>query len=326
MAHTSQAFTVKENEAGVRLDQYLIHLFPEKTRSYFSKLIKNENVLLNGNRSKPGYSLKPADAVSITFPQEQSVLTPVKMDIHIVYEDDEILVVDKPAGIAVHPGKGTDGYTLVNGLLHHTERLSRGSENYRPGIVHRLDKNTSGLLAVAKTDKAFLHLRKQFDQKTIKRVYHALVWGKVKKEGSLTTFINRSRRDPTKMAVSTTGKEAITHYKILKDFQFVTLLKVQLDTGRTHQIRVHMNHIHHQVVGDPEYYGREEQLKRLPPNLQKRGAHLIKILKRQALHAKKLSFLHPATNELVCFESDTPADMREALDKIEQIFLLPKPE
>lgn len=308
---------------GQRLDQLLALRFPDYSRSYFNKLTKTEYILVNGQSVKSGYKLKEDDQIEIIFHQEISNLEPADIPIEIVYEDEVVLVVNKAAGMAVHPGKGTEGDTLVNALLHHTRQLSEFGNSDRPGIVHRLDKFTSGLLVVAKTDKAQRHLRKQFDQRTISRIYWSLVWGKFDEEqGTVDTYIDRSRRDPTKFAVARTGKQAITHWKVLQDFVYATLLELKLDTGRTHQIRVHMNHLHHPIIGDGDYNGRDSQIKGLPPNLQKRGKHILKILLHQALHAKKLSFIHPSSSELVEFESALPAQMQEAVSKLPQLFLL----
>lgn len=314
---------VDSSSAGKRFDQFLSESYPDRSRSYFNKLIKKELALINGAKAKSGYILREDDEICITFQEEKCDLSPIDIPLDIVYEDNDIIVINKAAGIAVHPGKGTEGDTLVNALLHHTSNLALAGESDRPGIVHRLDKYTSGLLVTAKNDMSHRRLREQFDLKTIHRIYWALVWGSFNEpSGTVHTFINRSKKDPTKMAVSKKGKEAVTHYEVLKDFEYITLLQLKLETGRTHQIRVHMNYIHHQILADPDYNGRESQLKRLPANLQKRGHHLLKLLSHQALHAKKLSFLHPKTNEIMEFESPLPEDMALALEKLPQLFLL----
>ncbi len=280
-------------------------------------------MLVNGIASKSGHILHDADQLEITFFVEKCNLQPIDLPLNIVFEDDDIIVINKAAGMAVHPGKGSKGDTLVNALLNYTKILSRIGDAERPGIVHRLDKFTSGLLVIAKNDKAHRCLRNQFDEKTIHRIYNALVWGSFKeKSGTIQTNINRSRSDPTKYAVAKTGREAITHYKVLRDFIYASLLEVKLETGRTHQIRVHMQHLHHPIIGDDVYNGRDSQLKQLPYNLQKRGKHLLNLLPRQALHAKTLTFLHPSSGEQAAFESELPEEMQTALDKIPQIFLL----
>jgi len=319
----TEKLSITSENSGQRLDHFLAEQYLDFSRSYFNKLCKQKFVQVNGESVKSGYILKNDDTLTVTFHQEVSDLEPADIPIDILHEDDDILVVNKAAGMAVHSGKGTEGDTLVNALLHHTRSLSEMGKSDRPGIVHRLDKFTSGLLVVAKTDKAQRHLRNQFDTRTIHRIYWSLVWGNIaKEEGTVDTFIDRSRRDPTKFAVARTGKQAITHWKVLQKFVYATLLELKLDTGRTHQIRVHMNHLHHPIIGDGDYNGRDSQLKGLPPNLQKRGKHILKILLHQALHAKKLSFIHPGSGEMVHFESALPEPMKDAVDKIPQLFLL----
>jgi 23S rRNA pseudouridine1911/1915/1917 synthase len=306
-----------------RLDQFLGENYPENTRSYYNKRIKNGEITVNGRLVKSGYLLQKGDEILIEPDAEDLSMAAADIPLDIVFEDEEILVVNKPSGLTVHPGKGTVNDTLVNALLNHTDKLAMIGRTERPGIVHRLDKYTSGLLVIAKTDSAYHSLRSQFENKEIHRIYNALVWGSFTDDGdTISTFINRSRRDPTKMAVSKNGKEAVTHYKVLQDYSYFTLLEVWLETGRTHQIRVHMNYIHHPVVGDPDYSGRDSQLKRLPVQLKRRGIHLLKLLPHQALHAKKLSFIHPVKKEKVVFESPLPDNMRTALDKLRQMFLL----
>ena len=319
----TEIFEIPDGTQPQRLDLYLSQKYPDKTRSSLTKLIKSGHIRINDQQIKSGHIVHPHDQIKVTFPNEDSSIEPVDIPINIIYEDDHIIVINKEAGLVVHPGRGTENDTLVNALLFHTRELSSTNTEERPGIVHRLDRFTSGLLVVAKTDQAHVHLHKQFDTRTIHRTYWALVWGKKEtNQETIETCINRSKKDPTKMAVSKTGRNAITHIKTLKTFEYATLLEVNLDTGRTHQIRVHLNYIHHPVIGDPDYNGRESQLNRLPHNLRKRGTHLLKILQHQALHAKKLTFIHPGTNQQVEFESELPADFAEALEKLPDLFLL----
>jgi 23S rRNA pseudouridine1911/1915/1917 synthase len=323
MKPQTAAFKVKGSEANQRLDQFLSQKISEKTRSYFTKAIKNQLVFLNQASVKPGYILKENDEIEIHFPVEKSNLEPADINLDIVFEDADIIVINKPAGMVVHPGKGTGNTTLVNALLYHTKQLSSVSDRERPGIIHRLDKNTSGLIVVAKNDQSHLKLRKQFDTRTIHRVYMALVWGKFSEpEGTIETMIDRSKKDPTKRSVALRGKRAVTHYKVIQEFGYASLVEVILETGRTHQIRVHMTFIHHPVIGDPEYSGRDSQLKRLPVNLKKRGKHLLEILPHQALHARKISFIHPTSAKLVEFECEPPEYFAEALRKLPNLFLL----
>ncbi len=319
----TDTFKVNTSAAGKRIDQFLGERYSDFSRSYFNKLCKQKYVLVNSSFVKSGYILRETDQIAVTFHRDEMTLEPADIPLDIVYEDAHILVVNKAAGIAVHPGKGTENDTLVNALLFHTKNLSEFGQSDRPGIVHRLDKFTSGLLVVAKTDQSMRHLRSQFDERTIHRTYWSLVWGRFEEEsGTVDTFIDRSRRDPTKFAAARTGKHAVTHWKVLQNFMYLSLLELKLDTGRTHQIRVHMNFLHHPVLGDGDYNGRDSQLKGLPPNLQKRGKHILKILPRQALHAKKLSFIHPSSGEEVSFETELPVDFQNVLEKLPQLLLL----
>lgn len=314
---------ITQERAGRRLDHFLTETYPEHSRSYFNKLIRNRYVLVNGLTEKSGYVLKEGDAVEVIFHQEEANLEPADIALDIIFEDDQIIVINKAAGMTVHPGKGTDGTTLVNALLHHSRQLSDSGDKLRPGIVHRLDKNTSGLLVVAKTDAAHHFLQKQFLTREISRTYWALVWGAMEQEqGTVEGNIARSKKDPTKFTVTSRGKAAVTHYRLLQDFRYISLLEIKLETGRTHQIRVHMKSIHHPVVGDETYNGRDGQLRRLPSHLHKRGQHLLKLMPRQALHARYLTFIHPASKERVSFEAPLPEDFKIVLEKLPRLFLL----
>ncbi|MHB2155770.1 RluA family pseudouridine synthase [Calditrichota bacterium GD2] len=314
---------VTESEVGFRLDQFLAGKFPEYSRSYFNRLIKNNDVLVNNRPSKSGYLLRLHDEISVQFRRMEIDMEPEPIPINIVYEDEDLLVIDKPAGMVVHPGKGNESNTLVNALLYHTNSLADTGEAVRPGIVHRLDKDTSGLLVIAKNDRAQRYLRRQFDTKDIFRIYWALVWGDFDEDRDVIREpIARSRKNPIKFVVDPRGRDAVTRFKVLQRFQYVTLLEIRLETGRTHQIRVHMRHINHPVVGDQLYNGRETQLLNLPQNLRKRGEHLLKLLPHQTLHARKLSFLHPRTGQRVEFEADLPENFKTALQKLPDLFML----
>lgn len=318
------SFTVDESNAGIRLDKFLSRRFPEKTRSYITKHIQAGHISVNGLSVKPGYAVHAGDRVAVDIPVKETQLKAAPIPLDIVHEDESILVVNKPPGLTVHPGNGTENDTLVNGLLHYTDKLAFYGQSNRPGIVHRLDKNTSGLLVIARNDEAHRFLQKQFDTRQIKRVYSTLVWGiPGESSGTIHTFINRSRKDPTKMRTTRDkGKEAVTHWRLIKEYLYFALLEVRLDTGRTHQIRVHMASIHHPVVGDPEYNGREKQLMRLPDNLRKRGAHLLKQLNRQFLHAGQLSFIHPLDKKEVTFNAPLPTDLATTCQHLKDWFLL----
>ena len=318
-------FIISENESGERLDKFLQSKLSDYSRSSIQNFINKKNVLVNNQSAKTGYKTKIDDEICLNIPeQKESDLTPEAIPLDIIYEDEFLIVINKPSGLVVHPGAGNFTGTLVNALLHHCNTLSSVNGNLRPGIVHRLDKNTSGLLVVAKDDKIHQLLQKQFDTKDIFRIYIALVWGRpVSNEGEIDTHISRSRRDRKKMAVSEfKGKQAITTYKLIKDYQYLSVLELHLKTGRTHQIRVHLNHISLPVFGDPVYNGRKSQLRRLPSHLQKRGMALLKSIDRQALHAKKLSFIHPIKNERMEFESDLPEDMEKVIGSINKTLML----
>ncbi len=313
-------FKVSGNATGKRLDHFLNQYYPDKTRSFFTKKIKENKILVNNQHVKPGYVLNENDFIKILFDPPTNILEPLSIDLDIIFEDDDIIVLNKPPGIVVHPGKGTLNNTLVNALLAHTKKLARIDFSDRPGIVHRLDKNTSGLLVIAKTENAYNELRKQFDIKKISRIYWALVWGiPGSSQGTIETFLNRSKRDPTKISVAKSGKRAVTHFKIIQKYSYFSLLELELETGRTHQIRVHLNNYGNPVFADPDYNGRDKQLNRLPNNLKKRVKHILAKVPHQLLHAKKLEFIHPQTKKTQKFECDIPEIFKVTLKKIEEL-------
>jgi len=320
----SSLYRIDSRGSDQRLDKFLSQKYPSLTRSYLQNLISKSFITVNDEYVKTGYQLKLNDEVKVTFPEIQpSHIEPENIPLDILYEDNSLLVIDKPAGMIVHPGAGNFNGTLVNALLFHCKNLSGINGILRPGIVHRLDKNTSGLLVVAKNDHSHVNLSRQFESKSISRIYHTFVWGVPGEEGEIITRIGRSKRDRKKMTVlKNGGREAITEYRILKDFLYISYLEISLKTGRTHQIRVHLNHINHPVFGDPDYNGRKSQIYRIPSHLQKRGMMLLKSIDRQALHAKSLQFIHPKTNQVMNFDSDLPTDMQQLLEKIENTLLI----
>ena len=316
---------ISSNQSGQRLDKFLFHEFKDISRSAIQNLIIDGEILINDQVVKTGYKIKENDQISINIKEKPVTnLQPENIPLNIIYEDKYLIVINKPAGIVVHPGAGNKSGTLVNALLNHYSELSQISGSTRPGIVHRLDKDTSGLLVVAKDDNTHKKLQEQFLNKKIHRTYQALIWGvPVEKEGEIDANIVRSQRNRKKMTVSSSkGKEAKTNYKLLIDFQYISLLELKLNTGRTHQIRVHLNHINMPVFGDPVYNGRKSQLRRLPSHLQKRGIALLKNINRQALHAKELTFIHTNTSKEVSFSTELPEDMKNLLDKLEDVLLL----
>ena len=288
------------NIDNVRLDKYLTDVL-EESRSQILKMIKSGEVLVNGNSCKSGFSLKKGDVIEVNHLNVDDAIVPEEMDLDIVYEDDDVLVVNKANGVVVHPAPGNYHGTLVNGLMHYTKLSSLNGEE-RPGIVHRIDAYTTGLLMVAKNNKAHAILSLELSKKETYRKYIALVWGKINNDsGTIDAPIGRSLNDRKKMAVIASGKNAVTHFKVLKRFNNATLIEVQLETGRTHQIRVHMDYIGHPVVNDPVYGGRKL--------IDSTG---------QCLHAKELGFVHPVTGIFMKFDSELPSCFINILNKFEE--------
>lgn len=322
MTSNTQTFVIANDSARQRLDRFLSSKFPDITRSHLQQLIVNQHVRVNEKSVKTGYSLRSGDVVNIHIPEsEPSYLEPENIPLDIVHEDNDLLVINKPAGLIVHPGAGHKTGTLVNALLYHCRDLSGINGVMRPGIVHRLDRYTSGLMVVAKNDQSHVFLTRQFETREIVRTYYALIWGvPAEKSGRIETLIDRSHRDRKKMSVSAArGREAITNYEMLDEFEYFSVLKLSLLTGRTHQIRVHLNYINHPVFGDPEYNGRGSQLNRLPSNRQKFVSHVLKNIQRQALHARELSFIHPTGGQRVSFTSEIPEDITGSIAALKEV-------
>lgn len=316
-------FQIPEGKRKERLDIFLTHSIENSTRTKVQALIKNQFVKVNGKFVKPSYQLVSGDIIEVTIPVKPrpAKTLPEAIPLDIVYEDDDIIIVNKPAGMVVHPALGNYTGTLVNALLYHTQNLSKITDVDRAGIVHRIDKNTSGLLVVAKNDIAHANLGRQFSSHSIDREYWAIVWGHFKsKEGVIEGYIGRSKSDRKKFAVVEEGKPAITYYFVLEEFEYLSLIKLKLKTGRTHQIRVHLSHINHPVFGDPTYGGRKIHYSNVTPKIKKEVEELLTIMKRQALHAKTLGFIHPTTNQLVQFDSDLPEDIKLLLKKLGSSF------
>ncbi len=284
-----------------RIDTFLAKTL-DISRSKASKLLL-DNVLVNGKKVKNSYLVKENDKISITeYEEEEIKAIPEKMELDIVYEDDDVMVINKENGIVVHPAIGNTSHTLVNGLLYHSKNLSTKNGEFRPGIVHRIDAYTTGLLMVAKNDKAHEFLAEQLNKKTVHRKYIALVWGVINNEtGTIDAPIGRDNLDRKKMAVISGGKEAITHFKVLKRYKNATLIELKLETGRTHQIRVHMNYIGHPVVNDPVY-----------------GKRKLIDNTGQCLHAKELGFVHPTLKKYMEFSCELPSCFINILKKFEE--------
>jgi len=316
------SFTVDKGQAPLRIDKYLMNFVENATRTKIQAAAKSGSIQVNGNVVKSNYKVKPKDEIKVLFefPPNENKLLPENIELNILYEDKELVVVNKPAGMVVHPGHGNYSGTLINALIYHFKNLPNNSSN-RPGLVHRIDKETSGLLVIAKTEKAMIDLSEQFAKKTSSREYIALVWGNVKEDsGTINEHIGRNPKNRLQNIVFTgddieKGKPAITHYKVLNRYGYVTLVSCTLETGRTHQIRVHMKHIGHTIFNDSRYGG-DMILKGTTFTKYKQFVeNCFKILPRQALHAKTLGFKHPKTKEDVSFDSEAPEDIKECLEK-----------
>lgn len=300
-------FIVDEKSVGTRLDIYLSNTLEECTRSYIKKLIDDKNILVNDKSVKSGYSLKINDKIFVKEIEPLVVdLQPKNIDIDIIYEDEDLIIVNKAKGMTVHPGSGNYTDTLVNALLYsHKDKLSSINSIIRPGIVHRIDKDTTGVLVVAKNDNAHKKLSDQFKEHSINREYIAIVKGIVKEDSMVVDkAIGRSVRDRKKMSVNTkNGRNAVTHIEVIKRFynSKMTLIKANLETGRTHQIRVHMKYLGYPLLGDLTYGSESKQFK----------------LNGHLLHARMLGFIHPTTNKYVEFESKIPEEMQSVIDKLE---------
>lgn len=315
-------FTAEKGLVTIRIDKFLLDRMPNTSRNKIQSAAKSGNILVNGSSVKQNYKVKPEDEISIVlpFPVRELRLVPEDIPIEIAYEDDAVVVVNKPADMVVHPGYGNYTGTLVNALVYHFDHLPERIDNYfgRPGIVHRLDKHTTGLLVVAKTEYALNHLAKQFHDRETERRYWALVWGDVKEDGTVTGHIGRSLKNRKVFTVypdGDHGKHAVTHYKVLERFGYCTLVECKLETGRTHQIRVHMKYIGHTLFNDLEYGG-DRILKGTTSTKYKSFVeNCFELLKGQALHAKTLGFTHPESGERIQLNSDLPAGFEAVLNK-----------
>lgn len=308
--------TIPQEEAGKRLDLFLTINNPSLTRSHIQRLIEEGMVSVNGRPAKASHKIKDGEVVEMTIPEPTPIeARPEPIPLEILYEDKEVVVVNKPSGLVVHPAAGNYTGTLVNALLYHCRNLSGIGGKLRPGIVHRLDKDTTGVLVAAKSDSAHQSLAGQFKKHTIKRKYIALVHGVVKEEsGRIEAEIGRHLTQRKKMSVKTRkGKAAVTRFKVIDRFDQFTLLELTLETGRTHQIRVHLSSIKHPVVGDPVYGGKERINDVKDPKVRK----MIKGLGRQALHAAILGFMHPESNKYMEFQAPIPDDFQKVLDILE---------
>lgn len=298
-------FIVDESTDHIRIDKYLNELLPDQSRSYIQKLLKDGHILVNNSIIKPNYKVKADDRIQIDIPEPiEANIEAENIPLDIIYEDNDVLIVNKPKEMVVHPAPGNYSGTLVNALMYHCkDSLSNINGVLRPGIVHRIDKNTTGCLIVCKNDQSHNFVADQLSEHSINRIYVGIVCGVLKDdEGTIDAPIGRNKRDRKLMSVNEHGKRAITHYKVLKRFRDYTLVQFKLETGRTHQIRVHMAHINHPLLGDDQY-----------------GRQKCKFnLTGQCLHAKTIGFIHPSTKEYVEFEVDEPEYFKHLLDILEE--------
>jgi len=320
--HEHYRFEASSGQVPLRVDKFLMNFVENATRNKIQQAAKEGCVWVNDVPVKSNYKVKPNDVVRVMFshPPYEQLLTPQNIPIEIVYEDDDVLVVNKAAGMVVHPGHGNYEGTLINALIYHFDNLPNNSSG-RPGLVHRIDKDTSGLLVVAKNEESMTHLAKQFFDKTSQREYVALVWGNIEEdEGTIEGNIGRHPKNRLQNTVwegddADKGKPAVTHFEVIERLGYVTLVKCKLETGRTHQIRVHMKYIGHTLFND-ERYGGEKILKGTTFTKYKQFVdNCFRTLPRQALHARTLGFVHPKTGEQLFFEAPLPSDIQECVEK-----------
>ena len=318
--HEHFNFKADKGQYPLRVDKFLMNRIENSTRSKIQQAAKSGSIFVNGSIVKSNYKVKGGDNIRVLFthPPHENLLIPENIPIDIEYEDDFLIIINKPPGMVVHPGHGNYSGTMINALLYKFEKLPVNN-NHRPGLVHRIDKDTSGLLVIAKSESSMTFLAKQFYDKSTTREYFALVWGNVEKDtGKIEGNIGRNPKNRLQMKVfpeNDNGKTAITHYKVLKRYGYVTLVSCRLETGRTHQIRVHMKYIGHTIFND-ERYGGNQILKGTNFTKYKQFVdNCFKIMPRQALHAKTLGFIHPKSNDYVSFDSELPEDFKSVITK-----------
>lgn len=318
-------FIADKGQAPLRVDKFLVDRIENISRTKIKNAAEQGYLFVNDKEVKVNYKVKPGDEVKLTtfYKPEKIEVIPEDIPVNIIYEDESVLIVNKGVGMVVHPAYGNESGTLVNALMYHLKDLPLfNTGESRPGLVHRLDKNTSGVMVIAKTEEALSNISKQFYDREPEKIYYALVWGVPKSpEGTITGHIGRSLQDRKIMRVYPNeehGKHAVTHYKLLKDLGYVSLIECKLETGRTHQIRVHLKYIGHPVFNDHEYGGNEILRGTRFTKYKQFVNNCFAILPYQALHAKSLSFIHPATGKKVLFESELPENFKALLEKWEQ--------
>lgn len=312
---------VDRGQSLLRIDKFLMHKIENASRNRIQNAIELGNVLVNNQPVKSSYKVKPLDIISVVLPHppRDTEVYPENIPLNIVYEDDDVLVINKPAGLVVHPGYNNYTGTLVNGLVYHFNQLpTMPGNDGRPGLVHRIDKDTSGLLLISKNERSMTYLARQFFEHTITRKYLALVWGDLETDGTVTGYIGRSAADRRVMAVyddPDKGKWSVTHYKVLERMNYVTLVECQLETGRTHQIRAHMKHIGHPLFSDATYGGDRIVKGTVFSKYKQFVENCFEVMPRQALHAQTLGFVHPSFKKYMYFEAPLPEDFEAALAK-----------
>ena len=310
-----QVKTFDVEESKIRIDNYLSLKIEDASRTKIKKLILDGQILVDGQQVKPSMVLSGGERIicDLSVKIEESFLEPEEIDLQIIYEDEHFVAINKPAGMVVHPGNGNSSGTLANGLIHYFNNLPN-SDGFRPGIVHRLDKDTSGVILVAKTDDSHHRLSKLFKERKIKKVYESIVWGSPNSSGKIESFIKRDKRNKTAFKTSEIdGKKAVTRYEVVDDYGALSKVVLYPETGRTHQLRVHMKSIGHPIFSDDKYSGGVQMIKSFHTKYTSLLKRTFKIAKRQMLHASSISFIHPFLNKKVEFSVDNPADMQNLI-------------
>jgi len=320
---TEEHFIVETG--GSRLDQFLAEKLDTLSRTRIKQLILEEKITVNNQTVKPGYRLDVSDQISVQIPAETTpieIIEPEDIPIEIIYEDESIIVINKQAGLVVHPGAGRQTGTLVHALLHHFNQLSDINGPMRPGIIHRLDMETSGVMVIAKTNQAHQYLAKQFENRIVRKKYVGITWGDwTKISGIIDDPIQRKRSDPTSYAISSSGREAKTDYEVIQSYRYLSMVEFYPKTGRTHQIRVHSASKGHPIFGDEKYSGGSSRIKGFLPEISKKIEEMLKKINRHALHAKQLEIIHPETSKSQIFVASLPEDMKTVLEKLETGFV-----
>ena len=315
----SLTISVPQNKKPERIDIFLARQIGNMSRSQLKKLIIDDDVLVDGKSVRPSYLVDSGEIIEITISAPPPIKAePEDIPLDIAFEDESLIVVNKSAGIVIHPARGNLKGTLVNALLHYSDSISTGSDPFRPGIVHRLDKGTSGLIMIAKNDQVHAEITNMFMNREIVKEYTALIWGMMpQNEGKISEPIGRSRKDRTKMSATDNGKSAVTNYKVDVEMDFTSLIRLKPVTGRTHQLRVHLSNLGMPIFGDHEYGGRGRMAGMVTPERRKKAVKALELLSRQALHARRLSFRHPVTKKQIEIEAPLPDDILSVLELFE---------